>query len=151
MGGRFTRGLVAAALATGWLSLPDARAAVDTIVITHVGGEDSNSTDYLPGTDAIGVPAVLVAGQTLQYRNMNTGLPHDLISDTCVGAAGSFPDRNIGGACPEGTHRAFGSAVVGFNQQTPVLGTPRLTPGTYGFYCSVHGAAMAGSLLVVGA
>jgi len=145
------RALLGAALASACASSLGARAAVDTIVITHVGGEDSNNTDYLPGTDALGVPAILIAGQTLQYRNMNTGLPHDLISTTCVTDAGSYEATNTGGACQDGGTRRFASDVVGFNTQTPVLGTDLLTPGEYGFYCSVHGPAMAGSLQVVGA
>lgn len=145
------RALFAAALATAWLSSSRADAAIDTIVITHVGGEDSNNTDYLPGTDALGVPAILIAGQTLQYRNMNTGLPHDLMATTCVTATGSYEATNGGGACQDGGARLFASDVVGFNMQTPVVGSNLLAPGSYGFYCSVHGSAMAGSLLVVGA
>lgn len=151
MGSRFLRALLAAALATVWVSSMSAQAVVDTVVITHVGGDASNSTDYLPGTDALGVPAVLIAGRTLQYRNMNTGLPHDLISDTCASGTASYRAHNIGGACDDGFQRPFASAVVGYNQQTPVTGTASLAPGTYGFYCSVHGEAMAGTLQVVGA
>ena len=145
------RALLAAALATAWMSSSSAHAVVDTIVITHVGGEASNNTDYLPGTDALGVPAPLIAGQTLQYRNMNTGLPHDLIATTCVTGTGTYEATNGGGACQAGGTRLFASDVVGFNTQTPVTGTNLLAPGTYGFYCSVHGPAMAGSLLVGGA
>lgn len=145
------RALLAAALISACAATTGAHAVVDTIVITHVGGEDSNNTDYLPGTDALGVPAILLAGQTLQYRNMNTGLPHDLISTTCVTGTGSYEATNSGGACQDGGTRRFASDVVGFNVQTPVSGSQLLRPGEYGFYCSVHGPAMAGSLLVVGA
>lgn len=150
MGSLLGRALLAASLATAVSSL-SARAAVDTVVVTHVGGEDANTTDYLPGTDALGIPAVLVAGGTLQYRNLNTGLPHDLVSTTCVNGAASYEAVNIGGACTDGGTRLFASDVAGFNQQKPVLGTATLTPGEYRFYCSVHGAAMAGTLRVVGA
>lgn len=145
------RALVAAGLATACMSSSSAHAVVDTIVITHVGGEDSNNTDYLPGTDALGVPALLIAGQTLQYRNMNTGLPHDLISTTCVVGTGGYEATNTGGACQDGGVRLFASDVAGFNVQRPVVGTQLLPPGSYDFYCSVHGPAMAGTLQVVGA
>lgn len=149
MGGRFIRALLAVATATAWMSFSPAHAVVDTIVVTHVGGNDSNNTDYVPGSDALGVPAVLIAGQTLQYLNMNTGLPHDLISDTCVTPTGSYVAMNGGGACTGGV-RLFASSVLGFNMQGPVARTNLLPPGDYGFYCSVHGPAMAGRLSVVG-
>jgi hypothetical protein len=151
MEGRFVRALIAAVISVAWLSMPNAKALVDTVVITHVGGEDSNTTDYIPGTDALGVPAVLIAGGELQYRNMNTGLPHDLISTTCVNVTQSYEATNTGGACQAGGSRLFQSGVIGFNQTSPVEGTSSLLPGRYGFYCSVHGPAMAGSLEVVGA
>lgn len=135
-----------------------ADAVVDTLVVTYVGGAESNDFDYLPGSDNLPLPAVLVAGGTLQYRNLNTGLAHDLMSTLCVAPDGErWEDLSIGGSCErpdplaDGTRLFSTPAPLGFNQQAPVLGTAELPPGDHAFYCSLHGPPMAGTLKVVGA
>lgn len=152
------QGFLAFVLVSALLPVGSADAVVDTLVITHVGGGADHNLDYLPGSDNLSAPAILPVGGTLQYRNLNTGLPHDLISTICIRliAEGLYPRFeseeviNIGGSCPSGGHRLFASEVVGYNQQSAVRDSKILGPGEYRFYCSVHGAPMQGNLKVVG-
>lgn len=135
--------------------------AADLVVVTRVGGTANDSTDYVPGSDNLGVPLVLPAGSTLSYRNLDIGLPHDLVSATCVTSEGDrlADDFSIGGRCPGDATRLFaadtppGGALL--NKVSPVVGISELPPGSYLFYCSVHPGdgptrgPMTGELVVV--
>lgn len=138
-----------------------AKAAVDTIIVTYSGGAARESMDYLPGSDDTLLPAVLIQGQKLQYRNLHVGLPHDLISTLCSWTSPeqetiAWEDTGIGGSCETleypGARRLFATLdVLGYNQQAPVEGTQLLEPGEWNFYCGVHGADMAGRFVIPGA
>jgi hypothetical protein len=136
--------------------------AVDFVVITHVGGTSDDNLDYVPGSDNLGVPVIIAAGSTLSYRNLNTGLPHDLVSVTCVETDGTAlpDDYSIGGACPGEATRLFASDTPPggglLDRVAPVEGVSDLPAGEYTFYCSVHPGEgstpgpMVGELVVVG-
>jgi len=44
----------------------------------------------------------------------------------------------------------FASATIGGGDTAPVVGTDKLGPGTYAFYCTIHPALMNGTLTVAG-
>ncbi|MFP5225872.1 MAG: hypothetical protein ACLGH3_10045 [Actinomycetota bacterium] len=136
--------------------------AADFVVVTYVGGTPDDNLDYLPGSDNLGIPAIIPAGSTLSYRNLNTGLPHDLVSVTCVQPDGTrlADDYSIGGPCPGDATRLFASETPPggalLDRVAPVEGVSSLAPGEYTFYCSVHPGdgptpgPMVGRLVVVG-
>lgn len=64
-------------------------------------------------------------GDSLRFHNLDPVAGHDLDS----------------------TEGRFGSPVIPFGQSTPVAGVEQLTPGDYGFLCSIH-PNMTGTLTV---
>lgn len=134
--------------------------AADFVVVTRVGGTAEDATDYVPGSDNLGVPVVVPAGSTLSYRNTDIGLPHDLVSATCVTPEGEHlaDDFSTGGRCPGEATRLFAAEIPSgpaLTRVATVVGVADLPAGTYVFYCSVHpgdGAVrgpMTGALVVV--
>lgn len=134
--------------------------AADFVVVTRIGGTGSDSTDYVPGSDNLGIPVVIPAGSTLSYRNMDIGLPHDLMSATCVTPEGNHleDDFSTGGRCPGDAIRLFAADIPSgalLARVSPVAGVSELPAGSYLFYCSVHPGEgqvrgpMTGELVVV--
>jgi len=76
--------------------------------------------------------AEIAVGDSLKLLNVDVA-PHNIVS--LVSRRGVL---------------LFASATVSAGQEAPVRGVEKLTPGAYGFYCSVH-PQMVGSLLVKGA
>ena len=89
---------------------------------------DPNAYDYLPG------PFVQDLGETATFDNSQSSALHD------VRATGRGPD---GGPL-------FYSDLIPGGQTTPVKGTEYLAAGTYPFFCTIHGSAMSGDLVIDG-
>ena len=101
---------------------------------------------YYPGDATLSQPTLYIsAGSSLLFVNgedfPNT---HTVTSDYCV----------IGGALTDDCNQAlatrlFQSGPVNQLNRADVVGVSTLVAGTYTFFCSIHGHAMRGSLVVV--
>ena len=75
----------------------------------------------------------MAAGEVPVFGNDSVGdIPHD-VAATARGPDGRF---------------LFKSKVIGSNESTPVNGTQYLNPGTYRFFCTIHGSSMSANLQV---
>jgi plastocyanin len=75
----------------------------------------------------------MAAGEVPTFTNDSVGdIPHD-VAATTRGPDGKF---------------LFKSKVIGSNASTPVNGTQYLAPGTYRFFCTIHGSSMSANLRV---
>jgi plastocyanin len=75
----------------------------------------------------------MAAGEVPTFTNDSVGdIPHD-VAGTARGPDGKF---------------LFKSKVIGSNESTPVNGTQYLAPGTYRFFCTIHGSSMSANLEV---
>jgi plastocyanin len=75
----------------------------------------------------------MAAGEVPTFTNDSLGdIPHD-VAATTRGPDGKF---------------LFKSKVIGSNASTPVNGTQYLAPGTYRFFCTIHGSSMSANLRV---
>jgi plastocyanin len=75
----------------------------------------------------------MAAGEVPIFTNDAVGdVPHD-VAATARGPDGRF---------------LFKSKVIGSNRSAPVNGTQYLAPGTYRFFCTIHGASMSANLEV---
>jgi plastocyanin len=75
----------------------------------------------------------MAAGEVPTFTNDSIGdVPHDVAATT------RGPDGNY----------LFKSKVIGSNRSAPVNGTQYLAPGTYRFFCTVHGSSMSANLEV---
>ena len=74
----------------------------------------------------------IAAGQVATFSNASVGTPHN-VTATLKG--------------PDGKS-LFRSATIGGSRSAPVNGTQYLGPGTYRFFCTVHGPSMSSSLEV---
>jgi plastocyanin len=73
----------------------------------------------------------MAAGEVPTFTNDSVGdIPHD-VAGTARGPDGKF---------------LFKSKVIGSNESTPVNGTQYLNPGTYRFFCTIHGSSMSADL-----
>jgi plastocyanin len=74
------------------------------------------------------------AGQDATFHNETPGVPHSMT------AASKGPDHK----------RLFNSGITSSGKQAAVNGTQYLAPGTYHFFCLVHGPSMSANLVVSG-
>jgi len=90
---------------------------------------------YLPGDTRDGTALTITQGEHLQFVNLDAvGSFHTL---TAADSVDGVPLFDSGELTPPGAH-------------SEVIGTAKLLPGSYLFYCSSHGAAaMSGRLDVV--
>lgn len=89
---------------------------------------DPNAYDYLPG------PFIQDLGETAIFDNSQSSALHDVTTTT---------------RGPDGGPLFYSDLIPG-GQTTPVKGTEYLAAGTYSFYCTIHGSAMSGELLIDG-
>lgn len=88
--------------------------------------------EYYPGSTDTLVPLSVDQGGRLFLANLDPLGAHSLVAwDT-----DAFGDP------------LFRTPATNFSEQTEATGIASLTPGTYGFYCDVHGGVMQGSLTV---
>jgi plastocyanin len=75
----------------------------------------------------------MAAGEIPTFTNETAGgIPHD------VAAVAKGPDGKF----------LFKSRVIGSNRSTPVSGAQYLAPGSYPFFCTIHGRGMSATLRV---
>lgn len=74
------------------------------------------------------------AGQLATFQNTTPGFMHSMTAATNG---------------PDGQH-LFNSGVTASGSQSSVNGTQYLAPGTYHFFCLIHGPSMSANLVVTG-
>lgn len=79
-----------------------------------------------------GSPFVQGLGEVANFVNAAEVTPHDATSTQ---------------AGPDGQPLFYSEVIVG-GQSSPIAGTEYLQPGTYPFYCTIHGSAMSGDLTI---
>lgn len=124
MWGSNTKGIIFALVSIGALSLLGGYAfgASETITTAPACCHYSKSTFTID------------AGQVAQFQNQTSGFDHTMT------AALKGPDRKA----------LFNSGITSFGSQAPVNGTQYLAPGTYHFFCLIHGPSMSADLVVTG-
>jgi len=103
-----------------------ARAVPNTEIIVTRG-------DYVPGDNVNHVPAILVAGSSIEFRNLDAFAwgPHTFTADAT---------DHLG-------NPIFDSGSIDY-QQTATVDVSTVPVGVYGFHCNVH--SMYGTLCVIG-
>ena len=114
-----------------------ALAAIAAVAIAALGGGVAWAAEVIRASPLSNTYTAqtfdMAAGEIPTFTNGAVGgVPHD-VAATARGPDGRF---------------LFKSAVIGSNRSTPVRGTQYLTPGTYRFFCTVHGTSMAANLRV---
>lgn len=79
-----------------------------------------------------GSPFVQGLGEVATFQNAAEVTPHDATSTQ------RGPDGKA----------LFYSPIISGGESAPIAGTQYLGPGTYPFYCTLHGAAMSGELVI---
>ena len=124
MWGRNTRRIVIGLAAIGAMALGAGYAfgASETITTSPTCCSYSKSTFTID------------AGQVANFHNETPGVPHSMT------AASKGPDHK----------RLFNSGITSSGKQAAVNGTQYLAPGTYHFFCLIHGPSMSANLIVNG-
>lgn len=138
-------------MATAWargiaLALLIATLAAASTVVSQT--EDVGDGTALAGPGAwqatYATPTVVMTeGGSVVFQNLDI-MRHDVVADHVHG-----PDDNFWcDGFPEGHCPAFWSPLITLQAETPVFGVEELEPGTYPFYCTLHGN-MEGTLVVL--
>jgi plastocyanin len=124
------RAACALAIVVPMLAVGPSKAAPGTVVIAAPGGI---VTGFATTT------MVLPQGTTLQLFNPDPLTPHNVVSKATrkVKAGGRYVKVPL-----------FLSSYAGTGGLVPVVGTEKLKPGSYPFYCALHPVKMTGTLIV---
>jgi glucose/arabinose dehydrogenase/plastocyanin len=93
--------------------------------------------------------AIAVRGTPVQFLAAGDTQPHNVVARDSGPAANPWcGESQIRGRARDGGCPRFASTTV-LAGQSEVRGAPDLPPGTYDFYCTIHGSSMEGTLTVI--
>jgi plastocyanin len=124
------RAFLALAVVIPMLAVAQGRAAPGTVVVAAPGGIVAGFAT---------TTMILPQGTTLQLFNPDPLTPHNVVSKLTRKA-------KVGGTYVKVP--LFISAYAGTGGLVPVVGTEKLKPGSYQFYCALHPVKMQGTLVV---
>lgn len=123
--------LVLALLGLPALALPSSAQPLPEGASRVVAGPQAAATSYLT------TEAVTTTGSVVSFTNLDT-TPHDVVSRETKIVVVKGKKKKV---------PVFAAKVTSLGQTAPAAGTETLKPGTYDFYCSLHGG-MEGTLTV---
>ena len=117
-------------------------AVTDSVVAYRLGGSGTPGVPGLPPVPSVGGDGQIVAGPGAVVTTYATP-----VVNVPQGGSATFTNLDVAQHDVISDQGLFSTPLISLGESAPVAGVEALTPGSYGFYCSLH-RNMTGTLVV---